>query len=195
MCGRGRRNAAPAPAAPRQEAQLACPRAGEPRVASTSPNVQGSSKRSRGLGTGRATRAPVTGAPCCRWWTALPSSRCWPCAGRPEKRAKQCASAWDRTRSSCTRRTTARSSRPTGRLPGRTSFFFAQPYRERGLNEHTNGLVRFPKATGKLDPAEPRREPAQQPATQGAGLPDSHGSFQTGVDRGTGPSHTNATIE
>ena len=42
-------------------------------------------------------------------------------------------------------------------------FFFAQPYHswERGLNEHTNGLVRqyFPKATDfrKLDPAELER--------------------------------------
>ena len=42
-------------------------------------------------------------------------------------------------------------------------FFFAQPYHswERGLNEHTNGLVRqyFPKATDfrKLDPAELKR--------------------------------------
>ena len=32
-----------------------------------------------------------------------------------------------------------------------------------------------------------RREPAQQPAAQGAGLPDSRGSFQTGVDRGDRP--------
>ena len=31
-------------------------------------------------------------------------------------------------------------------VAGGASFFFAQPYRERGLNEHTNGLVRFPKA-------------------------------------------------
>ena len=40
--------------------------------------------------------------------------------------------------------------------------------------------------------AEPRRtqargEPAQQPAAQGAGLPDSRGSFQAGVDRGPAP--------
>ena len=46
-------------------------------------------------------------------------------------------------------------------MPGRASFFFAQPYRERGLNEHVNGLVRqyFPKATDfhKLDPAELKR--------------------------------------
>ena len=45
----------------------------------------------------------------------------------------------------------------------KASFFFAQPYHswERGLNEHTNGLVRqyFPKATDfrKLDPAELER--------------------------------------
>ena len=70
---------------------------------------------------------------------------------------------------------------------GRTSFFFAQPYRERGLNEHMNGLVRQYKATGKLDPAEPRGEPARQPTAQGAGLPDSRGSFQAGVDRGPAP--------
>ena len=146
-------------------------------------------RRSRGSGTGKATRAPVTGAPRCRWWTAR--SRCWPCAGRPEKRAKRCASAWGRTRSSCAQRTTARSSRPTGRLPGRASFFFAQPYR--GLNEHTNGLVRQYKATGKLDPAEPRGGSAQQPAAQGAGLPDSGGSFQAGVDRGPAPLKRNLT--
>ena len=76
-----------------------------------------------------------------------------------------------------------------------TSFFFAQPYHswERGLNEHTNGLVRQYKATGKLDPAEPRGGPAQQPAAQGAGLPDSRGSFQTGVDRGPTPLKRNLT--
>ena len=183
--------------APRQEAQLARPGAGGPRlpVAWTSPNIRRSSRRSCGSGTGKATRAPVTGAPCCRcrWWTAPPGSRCWPCseAGRPGKRAKRCASAWNRTRSSCAQRTTARSSRPTGRLPGRASFFFAQPYR--GLNEHVNGLVRQYKATGKLDPAEPRGGSAQQPAAQGAGLPDSGGSFQAGVDRGPAPLKRNLT--
>ena len=74
-----------------------------------------------------------------------------------------------------------------------TSFFFAQPCRERGLNEHTNGLVRQYKATGKLDPAEPRGGSAQQPAAQGAGLPDSGGSFQAGVDRGPAPLKRNLT--
>ena len=141
-----RRNAAPAGTAARSAIRAP----GGRRVART--YVRG--RRSRGSGTGKATRAPVTGAPCCRWWTAR--SPCWPCAGRPGKRAKRCASAWGRTRSSCIRRTTARSSRSAGRLPGRASFFFAQPYRERGLNEHTNGLVRQYKATDfhKLDPAE-----------------------------------------
>ena len=158
--------------APRQEAQFASPGASGSRLLVGWTYVRG--RRSRG--SGRATRAPVTGAPRCRWWTAR--SRCWPCARRPGKRAKRCASAWGRTRSSCARRTTARSSRPAGRLPRRASFFFAQPYR--GLNEHVNELVRQYKATDFRSPAEPRGKPARQPASQGAGLPDYRGSFQAG---------------
>ena len=53
--------------APRQEAQFACPGTGRPRLSVAWTYVRGSSRRSRGSGTGRATREPVTGVPCCRW--------------------------------------------------------------------------------------------------------------------------------
>ena len=63
----------------------------------------------------------------------------------------------------------ARSSLIIGRSPARFPhrFTFARPYHswERGLNEHTNGLVReyFPKATNfhTVEPAAVRRVQAQ----------------------------------
>ena len=130
MCGREAGGTLHRPT-PRQEAQR--PGAGGPWLHSRSRGHRRTSGNRRGEVAGRGLggrhgspspgRRAVASAP--------PSSRCWPCsaAGRPGKQAKRCASTWGRTRSSCTRRTTARSPRPTGRLPGRALFFFAQPYR------------------------------------------------------------------
>ncbi len=69
-------------------------------------------------------------------------------------------------------------------------FFFATPYHswERGLNEHTNGLVRAVLCEGDLDFREVRGDEvrrveaaAQREASEGSGVPDAGGGFQRGL--------------
>ena len=90
--------------------------AGRGCIPGRSPSVRGSSRRSRGTGRGTRSWAPATGERCCRWWTAPPSSRCWP-GGRT---AGETCQAIRRRLEPGVRRSrpiTARSLQPTGRLP------------------------------------------------------------------------------
>ena len=71
-------------------------------------------------------------------------------------------------------------------MPGRASFFFAQPYR--GLNEHVNGLVRQYKATGKLDPAERVEDLLDSRPRKALGYRTPADVFERALTGGTGPS-------